>query len=46
VEVLNFYFDTTPLGLLTAIITEEGMIPGSKIVEQFKKMKVSSHFPM
>jgi translation initiation factor eIF-2B subunit delta len=46
VEVLNFYFDTTPLGLLTAIITEEGMIPGSKIVERFKRIEVSSHFPM
>jgi translation initiation factor 2B subunit (eIF-2B alpha/beta/delta family) len=46
VEVLNFYFDTTPLGLLTAIVTEEGMIPGNKIVQRFQKIKVSSHFPM
>jgi len=46
VEVLNFYFDTTPLSLLTAIITEEGMIPGSEIARRFQKIKVSSHFPV
>jgi translation initiation factor 2B subunit (eIF-2B alpha/beta/delta family) len=46
VEVLNFYFDNTPLSLLTAIVTEEGMIPESKIAQRFQRIKVSNHFPM
>jgi translation initiation factor 2B subunit (eIF-2B alpha/beta/delta family) len=35
-----------PLSLLTAIVTEEGMIPGSKIAQRFQRIKVSNHFPM
>ncbi len=45
VEVFNFYNDITPLDLLTAIFTEEGMIRGSEILRRFQTMKVSSHFP-
>jgi len=45
VEVLNFYFDTTPLDCLSAIVTEEGMIPGSEIFRRFQKMRVSKYFP-
>jgi translation initiation factor 2B subunit (eIF-2B alpha/beta/delta family) len=45
VEVLNFYFDTTPLDFLAAIVTEEGMIPGSEIFLRFQKMRVSKYFP-
>lgn len=46
VEVLNFYFDTTPLEFLTAVVTEEGMIPGSEIFRRFQKMRVSKYFPL
>lgn len=45
VDVFNFYYDTTPLELLTAIFTEEGMIRGSEILRRFQSMKVSEHFP-
>jgi translation initiation factor 2B subunit (eIF-2B alpha/beta/delta family) len=45
VEVLNFYFDTTPLDYLTAIVTEDGMIPGSEIFRRFQEMRVSKYFP-
>jgi len=45
VEVLNFYFDTTPLNFLTAIVTEEGVIRGSDLFNRFEKMKVSPYFP-
>ena len=45
VEVLNFYFDTTPLDYLTAIVTEEGMIAGGEIFRRFQKMRVSKYFP-
>jgi translation initiation factor eIF-2B subunit delta len=45
VEVLNFYFDTTPLNDLTGIVTEEGTIPGSEIFRRFQKMRVSKYFP-
>lgn len=45
VVVLNFYYDTTPLDLLTAIFTEEGMMRGIDILRRFQKMKVSEHFP-
>ena len=45
VEVLNFYFDSTPLDFLTAIVTEEGMITGSDILRRFQKKKVSKYFP-
>ena len=45
VEVLNFYFDTTPLNFLTAIVTEEGVIRGSDLFNRFEKMKVSTYFP-
>jgi len=46
VEVLNFYYDITPLDFLAGIITEEGMIPGSEILRRFQKMKVSKYFPV
>jgi len=46
VNVFNFYFDTTPLDLLTAIVTEEGMIRGTEIFRRFHKTKVSKYFPM
>lgn len=46
VEVLNFYFDTTPLELLAGVVTEEGMIPGGEIFRRFQKMKVSKYFPL
>jgi len=45
VEVLNFYFDTTPLDFIMAIVTEEGMIAGSEIFRRFQKMRVSKYFP-
>ena len=45
VEALNFYFDTTPLDYITAIVTEKGMIPGSEIFSRFQKMRVSKYFP-
>ena len=45
VEVFNFYYDITPLDLLTAIFTEEGIIRGGEIQRRFHTMKVSSHFP-
>lgn len=46
VEVLNFYFDTTPLELLAGVVTEEGMIPGSEIFRRSQKMRVSKYFPL
>ena len=46
VEVLNFYYDMTPLDFLTGIITEEGMIPGSEILRRFQRMTVSKYFPV
>jgi len=46
VEVLNFYYDITPLDFLAGIITEEGMIPGSEILRRFQRMKVSKYFPV
>lgn len=46
VEVLNFYFDTTPLELLTAVVTEEGTIAGSEIFRRFQRMRVSKYFPV
>jgi translation initiation factor 2B subunit (eIF-2B alpha/beta/delta family) len=46
VEVLNFYYDITPLDFLTGIITEEGMIPGSEILRRFQRMAVSKYFPV
>ena len=45
VEVLNFYYDTTPLDLLAGIVTEEGRILGSEILRRFQRMKVSKYFP-
>jgi len=46
VEVLNFYYDMTPLDFLTGIITEEGMIQGSEILRRFQRMTVSKYFPV
>lgn len=46
VEVLNFYFDTTPLELLAGVVTEEGRIAGSEIFRRFQKMRVSKYFPL
>ena len=46
VEVLNFYYDTTPLDLLTGIVTEEGRLLGSEILRRFQKMNVSKYFPV
>ena len=45
VVVLNFYYDTTPIELLTAIFTEEGMIRGLDIIRRFQRMRVANHFP-
>lgn len=45
VEVLNFYYDTTPLDLLSGIVTEEGRMLGSEILRRFQRMKVSKYFP-
>lgn len=45
VEVVNFYFDTTPLDLLTAIVTEEGVLRGSDLMRRFQTMRVSREFP-
>jgi translation initiation factor 2B subunit (eIF-2B alpha/beta/delta family) len=46
VEVLNFYFDTTPLDFLSAIVTEEGIMSRGVILRRFQQMKVSEHFPI
>ena len=46
VEVLNFYYDITPLDFLTGIVTEEGMIAGSEILRRFQGMIVSKYFPV
>ena len=46
VGVYNFYFDTTPLEFLNAIITEEGVMRGSEILARFQKMRVSKYFPI
>jgi translation initiation factor 2B subunit (eIF-2B alpha/beta/delta family) len=45
VEVLNFYYDTTPLDFLTGIVTEEGRMLGSEILRRFQRMKISKYFP-
>lgn len=45
VEILNFYFDTTPLDCLTAIITEGGILLANEILRRFQNMRVSKHFP-
>ena len=44
-EVLNFYFDTTPLDYLSATVTEEGLLSQNEIHQRFQKMKVSKYFP-
>jgi translation initiation factor 2B subunit (eIF-2B alpha/beta/delta family) len=44
-EVVNFYFDTTPLDLLTAIVTEDGVLRGSDLMRRFQTMRVSREFP-
>jgi eIF-2B alpha/beta/delta-like uncharacterized protein len=45
VEVVNYYFDTTPLEYLRAIVTEEGIVSRIEILRRFKNMKVSKYFP-
>lgn len=45
VEVVNYYFDTTPLEYLRAIVTEEGIMSRIEILRRFKNMRVSNHFP-
>ena len=46
VEVVNYYFDTTPLECLRAIVTEEGIMSRGEILRRFKNMRVSKYFPM
>jgi eIF-2B alpha/beta/delta-like uncharacterized protein len=46
VEVVNYYFDTTPLEYLRAIVTEEGIMSRTEILRRFKNMRVSKYFPM
>jgi methylthioribose-1-phosphate isomerase len=40
-----FFFDTTPLDYLRAIVTEEGIMSRIEILRRFKNMKVSRYFP-
>jgi len=40
-----FFFDTTPLDYLRAIVTEEGIMSRIEILRRFKNMKVSKYFP-
>jgi methylthioribose-1-phosphate isomerase len=40
-----FFFDTTRLDYLRAIVTEEGIMSRIEILRRFKNMKVSKYFP-
>jgi len=46
VEAVNYYFDTTPLEYLRAIVTEEGIMSRMEILRRFKNMRVSKFFPV
>ena len=39
-EVVNLYFDLTPLDLLAGIVTEEGVLTGTGIEERLKAVRV------
>ena len=41
VAVENFYFDLTPLRLITGVVTQEGIIPAEGVLEALKKVKIS-----
>jgi translation initiation factor eIF-2B subunit delta len=40
-RVENCYFDITPLDLITAVVTQEGVIPGKEVQKRLKGMKMS-----
>ena len=39
--VENFYFDFTPLDLITGVVTQQGVIAGSKVRERLEGMRIS-----
>jgi translation initiation factor 2B subunit (eIF-2B alpha/beta/delta family) len=39
--VENRYFDITPLDLITAVVTQEGVIPGKEVQTILEGMKMS-----
>jgi len=45
IDVFNFYYDMTPLYLLTAIFTEEGMLRTNEVLRRFQSIRVSDYFP-
>jgi translation initiation factor eIF-2B subunit delta len=40
-RVENRYFDCTPLDLITAVVTQEGVIPGAEVQKRLESMKIS-----
>jgi translation initiation factor eIF-2B subunit delta len=42
INVINYYFDTTPLDLFTGIITEDGLFSHDEIIDQLHKKTIHS----
>lgn len=43
IQVINCYFDSTPLERLTGVITERGLIQGDTIMEHFSSLPARRH---